>query len=124
MQRGLSAAYDYSDFIYVVDQHDKLASLDTDAFKQDLETLIWETYPKNFKATKSDLKKLSSEQLLITAFDINFWNTISQNKVDSYTPAWNLPEGERKTNVHNDFPNKKKEFYKFNIKILFQVKKV
>jgi len=36
MQRGLSAAYDYSDFVYVVDEHDKLASLDNTNFKSDL----------------------------------------------------------------------------------------
>jgi len=83
-----------------------------------------DTYPKNFRAKKSDLKKLTADQLLITAFDINFWNQISSNRVDSYTPAWEAPEGERKNQVHNEFPQKKKEFYKFNIKILFQVKKV
>jgi hypothetical protein len=77
MQRGLSASYDYSDFVYVVDEHDRLASLDTRKFKAELETLILDTYPINFKAKKSDLKRLTAEQLVITAFDINFWNQIS-----------------------------------------------
>jgi len=54
--------------------------------------LVLSTYPKNFKAKKSELHKLSAEQLLITAFDINFWNSLNENRVDPYQPSWNLPK--------------------------------
>lgn len=124
MQQGLPAAYDYSDFLYVVAEGsnlDKLASLGTTNFRQELAVII----VKNFKDYVHFEKRLRNipeiPQLLISTFDTELWNKLSTSTVQVYKPAWNDPQ--RSKILHEGFPDRKKNFYKFDTKILFQIKK-
>lgn len=64
MQRGLSAAYDFSDFIYVTELPATFTGGETNeikSFKKGLAEIYKATLPKNLVPTKAYLKKITSE---------------------------------------------------------------
>ena len=130
MQRGLSANYEFADFISVSesspdnlsgDNKSRLTSINTADFRNAISKLVVDSFPAKFTPCQNDLKKLDSEQLILVAFDTEYWNVFSESKVDSFKPAWE--QRDKLLPVAEGFPQRKKDFFKFNVKIFFQVKK-
>lgn len=135
MQRGLPASYDFADYIYVVDERPGNISskpskkdfntflADSQGFRKELSKIMIDNFPKKFCPKHSDLKTPDEKELVISSFDTEFWNYLSENKVEPYRPAWEVAPKDRHNPLDKDFPDRKKIFFKFNILMFFQVKK-
>lgn len=123
MQQGLPAAYDFSDYVYVLDESgnaDKLANLGN-SFRQDLAALLINNF-KDYIPSVQHLRSIPEiPQLLISTFDTEVWNRISTSIVPVYKPAWN--DGSRSKILSPNFAQRKRDFFKFDVKMLFQIKK-
>lgn len=125
MQQGLPAPLDYSDYISVIgfpiafDPSTQLRPL-----KEEIGRLVIENTKKSYDGNG---KLLELNQLLICAFDTQVWNECApDSQVTVYEPLWSDPSRKDEWDSHGikDFAIRKKIFYKFDIKIFFQVKKL
>ncbi len=124
MQQGLPAAYDFADIIYVTDQGNnktKLNTLGQTNFRKELAAIILNNFKEYIPSSKRLINIPQIDQLVIATFDTELWNRLSQSTVNVFKPAWNDPK--RSSTLDPNFPQRKKDFYKFDIKILLQVKK-
>lgn len=126
MQHGLPASLDYSDYISIIQFPISFEpEVHLPQLKSDIARLLIENSSKAYDAD-GQLRQI--EELLICAYDTRVWNysvSPSCNTVKNYTPIWqDLERGEEWAALGaNNFADRKKKFYKFDIKIFFQVKK-
>jgi hypothetical protein len=124
MQQGLPAAYDFADILYVTDEpanKSKLDALGQSSFKRDLAAIIINNFKDYIPTTKRLINIPEIPQLVIATFDTELWNRLSQSTVNVYKPIWN--DSTRSKLIDPNFAPRKRDFYKFDIKILLQVKK-
>jgi len=124
MQQGLPAAYDFSDYVCVYDNEINRAAFANPLFKNfkaDLVKLIISNAKDFIPQCARIIKAPEIPQLLISSFDTEVWNSIGKTPVDTYKPAWIDPA--RSNILDPNFPERKKNYYKFDIKMLFQIKK-
>lgn len=126
MQQGLPASLDYSDYISIIQFPISFEpEVHLPQLKSDIARLLIENSSKTYDA-EGRLRQI--EELLICAYDTRVWNhsiSPSCNTVQNYTPIWQDLDREEEWAAlgANNFADRKKKFYKFDIKIFFQVKK-
>ena len=104
MQQGLPAAYDYADILYVTDEptnKDKLTTLGQTNFRKELSAILINNFKDYIPSTQRIINIPEIPQLLISTFDTELWNRLSQSSVNVYKPAWNDPQ--RSSIIHPNF---------------------
>jgi hypothetical protein len=99
MQQGLSARYDYADYIYVPYHKEikeinlpncnieSIDQLQHEAFQIELGKLIHDNNREYVPCPQ--FKEPELPQLLIASFDTHLWNKFNpENKIETYTPIW------------------------------------
>ena len=68
---------------------------DPKSFKEGLAKIYKDSFPKEFCPYEFELQEHVEQQLLISSFDTEVWNMISNNKIDVYRPPWERKAEER-----------------------------